>query len=737
VREPPITISERAIKPAPPARTRAGRWWLGLPLSRKGAVLTIVPSVVTVVVLVSAFVLQREAADIRDDLRAETNLLVEASLLTEDVGEAEGAVRGYAATGDATMLAPYHAVAAKVPDVIAGLEDRAPPRFADLVTTLGDDATAAMEALGATIERVPAGSPDRESAVGALDPATTAVDGFRDTSTGLRALIYANLTVEVEESIRLQDQTQRVLVVGLLLLIVTSLGGGAVIFRSLIGRTVRLSENVKRYSAGQPMLPSVAAGDEIGQLADALSQVGNTLAEKQHELTASRDAALAATRAKDEFLSRTSHELRTPLSAIIGFGQLLQMEELSEDDRESVDHIVRAGRHLLALINDVLDIAKIETGAVSMSVEPVVLADVVDEAVALVRAQAAERELTLSVDVPGDLAVRADRHRLEQVVLNLLTNAVKYNAHGGRIDVTASVVATAAAVGAASAVGPPEGDGADGSTGDGTGDGTDGGVPDTAPPDRDEGRRRRVCISVADTGTGIAPDEIERLFEPFERLDAAARGIDGSGVGLALSKALVEAMGGSVDVRSTVGEGSTFWFELDADDAAGRPARSSREPAAGAEAERPTKNGSIVLYIEDNAANQHLVARVLRDRVEHLETVAEGRRGLDLARRMRPSVVLLDLDLPDMHGYEVLTRLKADPATAGIPVVVVSADAMRRSRDQLRRAGAAHYLTKPVDVHELCAVLDDVAADRTPPAGNGARRPAVTGAAGAGGRSQA
>ena len=589
--DPPITIGERVIQPAAPARTRGGQWWLDLPLGRKGALLTIAPWAVTVVVLVSTFVLQRHADDIRDELRIGTTTLVDASLLTEDVGEAEGAVRGYAATGDATMLAPYDAVADRVPDAIAALADGSPPQYADEVATLGDDATAAIAALGTARDAIAPGAADPATAAAALAPATAAVDDFRGTSDGLRAALYAGLTDQADESVRVQDQAQRVLIVGLLLVIATTLAGGAILARSLIGRTVRLSENVKRYSTGDRILPTVAARDEIGQLAEALAGAGNTLSRNQRELTASRDAALAATRAKDVFLSRTSHELRTPLSAIIGFGQLLQMEDLSHDDRESVDHIVSAGRHLLSLIDDVLDIAKIETGAVSMSVEPVVVADVVDEAVALVRAQATERAITLSVAVPPRLAVRADRQRLEQVVLNLLTNAVKYNAHGGRIDVAATTIGpgtggapaggvpaarvpaaraptVAAPVGGAASAGVPTAAAPVG--GAAASGGPDGGGPDGAAPPTPRssagghgGGRSRARLSVADTGIGIAPDQIERLFEPFERLDAAARGIDGTGVGLALSKALVEAMGGRVGMTSTVGEGSTFWCDLD------------------------------------------------------------------------------------------------------------------------------------------------------------------------------
>lgn len=661
--ESSITTGEIEDLRPPPARTRVGRWWLGLPLSRKGALLTVVPVVVAIVVLVCAFALQRDVAQSRADLRNSTNTLVDLSLLTEDVGEAEGAVRGYAATGDEALLAPYRAVADRLPDTLAGLTARTPPEYADDVDALGDDALAAIDALRTATGQGAPPAADPTAAAAALAPATASVDDFRATSTAVRGRILQDMSVGFEDSVDTQDSAQSVLVIGLLLVIATSLAGGAIIAISLVGRTVRLSENVKRWSSGEPMLPTVAAGDEIGQLANSLAQAGTMLARQQRELTASRDAALAATRAKDDFLSRTSHELRTPLSAIIGFGQLLQMEDLSDDDRESVDHIVRAGRHLLSLIDEVLDIARIETGALSLVVEPVPLADVVDGAVALVRAQASERSVSVSVATPGDLAVCADRKRLGQVVLNLLTNAVKYNAHGGRIDVAATVV---------------------------------GG---------------RVRLSVTDTGAGIAPDDVARLFEPFERLDAAARGIDGTGVGLALSRSLTEAMGGTIDVDSTPGEGSTFWIELER--AAPAAADSSPDPARSvSQGEPAAEDGSLVLYVEDNVANQHLIERVLRDRPERLEVVAEGRRAVDLARRMQPRLVLLDLDLPDMHGHEVLDRLAGDAATAGIPVVVVSADATTRSRDRLVQAGAHRYLTKPIDVHELVEVLDELAAGR-------------------------
>jgi signal transduction histidine kinase/ActR/RegA family two-component response regulator len=707
------------LPPRRQARTRLGRWWLGLPLRRKGALLTIVPLLVTVSVLVAVFMLQQRHVDLRTDMRAGTTTLIEASQLTEAVGEAESAVRGYAATGDPQVLAPYLDVAGTLPERLRALDRDVP---AVHIAQVGEVAAGSAEAM-ATLGRVrddlgatPGDDPDG-SAV-ALGPATVAIDESQAQVDSLRLALLDDLRVQVDDSLRLQNQTQRTLIVGLLVVIATSLAGGAIIATSILGRTVRLSDNVKRYWAGEPIVPSPIAGDEIGHLAESLGQVAVMLDERQDELRESRDAAVAASRAKDEFLSRTSHELRTPLSAIIGFGQLLQLEDLNDDDRESVDHIVRAGHHLLSLIDEVLDIAKIETGNLSISVEPVAVAAVVAEATALVRAQAADRSIAVAVDTPDGLLVAADRQRLEQAVLNLLTNAVKYNRPGGRIDVRATVHD------------PPTG----------VTDGGSGGAAD----DGGASAGQRVRLSVADAGAGLAPDELERLFEPFERLDAAARGIDGSGVGLALSRGLVEAMGGTIGVESTVGSGSTFWIELP------RAARVDGPPAGAPTPNGPTAGhrpppgpggngadldtagahgdgtvaepagaepggadgGPLVLYVEDDEPNQQLVRRVLRDRRGRLEVVAEGHRGVDLARRLQPGLVLLDLDLPDLGGDEVLRMLKADPATAGIPVVVVSADATPRSRHRAERDGAAAYLSKPVDVPELIELFGQLAGPR-------------------------
>jgi CheY-like chemotaxis protein len=393
--------------------------------------------------------------------------------------------------------------------------------------------------------------------------------------------------------------------------------------------------------------------------------------------------------AKDEFLSRVSHELRTPLTAVIGFGQMLEDDEesLSPDQHECAHHIVHGGQHLLGLINDLLDISKIEIGHLTISVEPIAVREVVDDTVALVRSLAASREITISTDCPDHPMVNADRQRLRQILLNLLSNAIKYNRHAGHVTLTVA----------------PHGD--------------------------------LTRISISDTGTGIPPEGLARLFQPFERLDAANTDVEGSGIGLALTKRLVEAIGGTIDVTSEVGTGTTFWVELTTTLAPStRPAPAAAEATTtaaatsvapdGPEAARrpdtapaeatPAADGAsrdgrlVVLYVDDSEVNVSFMQHLFHGRPERLEVASEGRRGLDLTRELHPGLVLLDLNLPDINGDEVLRMLKADPATAGIPVVIVSAEATPGRADQMLAHGASAFLAKPLDTVRLMKILDSV-----------------------------
>jgi len=377
-----------------------------------------------------------------------------------------------------------------------------------------------------------------------------------------------------------------------------------------------------------------------------------------------REQAEQASRAKSEFLSRMSHELRTPLNAILGFTQLLELENPSPAQAESVQHISRAGKHLLALINEVLDISRIEAGRLALTPEPVDLPEFLETALDLIRPLARRHEIEL---VEGEnsarppLRVLADRQRLQQVVLNLLSNAVKYNRPGGRVTVTC----------------------------------------------RDDGPRLRIAVT--DTGQGIEPEKLARLFLPFERLGAETTDVEGSGIGLALSRGIVTALHGELNVESRVGEGSTFWVSLPR--AENDPPASSAPAIAAPATPAPRAVAGetcTLLYIEDQDLNLRLVERILKAHPQYrLLTAMQGGLGLDLAREHQPDLILLDLNLPDMTGDNVLRRLKADPIVRHIPVIMVSADAMGDRVEQLIQLGAAGYLTKPYKVAEFLRVIRD------------------------------
>jgi len=374
-------------------------------------------------------------------------------------------------------------------------------------------------------------------------------------------------------------------------------------------------------------------------------------------LIRARDDAERANRAKSEFLSRMSHELRTPMNAILGFAQVLELESIAPEHKDYIREIHRAGDHLLELINELLDLSRIETGKLAVQVQPIALQSILSQALQITQAMREERQIALLQYCQNEVQILADATRLRQILVNLLTNAVKYNHAGGRITIACQ----------------PQSD-------------------------------TMLRIAVADTGPGIAPEQQHLLFRPFERLGAELSEVEGVGIGLALSKQLAELMGAKIGVDSTPGVGSTFWLDL-ALAPLSMPLTSNTNQPPGKKSQQKCK----VLYVEDNAANLKLVEVLLRRQPDiDLITATNGEYGLELARRYQPDAILLDIHLPGMDGYALLDTLKADAATSAIPVLALSADAMPVDVARGLKAGFKRYLTKPIDGKELIAAIREV-----------------------------
>ena len=399
----------------------------------------------------------------------------------------------------------------------------------------------------------------------------------------------------------------------------------------------------------------------------------------ENELTKAKAEAERANVAKSEFLSRMSHELRTPMNSILGFAQLMDMGELNPVQKKGVNQILKNGKHLLDLINEVLDIARIEAGRMTVSTEPVELRGIIMEAMDVLRHLAEENQITLESDTSTAakrLFVRADHQRLKQVLLNLINNAVKYNRKGGSVKIESRIL-------------------------------------------KNESKKEQpaniVRISITDTGKGITREDIEKLFNPFERIGADKAETEGTGLGLSISKKLIEAMGGKIGVESEVGNlpagkagGSTFWIEL--------PQTESQKDQYErvSELTKPeneiTLNSGIILYIEDNLSNIQLVEQILETHRPSINLITEmfGKKAVQFALDYKPDLILLDLVLPDIHGSEVLKLLRAEPDTEAIPVIILSADAMTKQIKRLMQAGAKDYLIKPIDVVQFLKIVDGV-----------------------------
>jgi PAS domain S-box-containing protein len=388
------------------------------------------------------------------------------------------------------------------------------------------------------------------------------------------------------------------------------------------------------------------------------------LQETNVKLESAKSVAEKANRAKSEFLSSMSHELRSPLNAILGFAQLMQsaLPPPTVTQTKSINRILQAGWYLLKLINEVLDLAVIESGKVSLSKEPVSLSELMNECQSMMEAQAQTRGIGMTFPLfENPVFVSADRTRLKQIIINLVSNAIKYNKEQGTVVVDCSVS------------GP-----------------------------------NRVRIGVKDTGAGLPPEKLVQLFSPFNRLGQEAGSVAGTGIGLVVSKRLVELMGGIIGVESSVGTGSVFWFELLSAEAPRVAAPSGEAKAVDQTEASDDAPRRTLLYVEDNPANMELVEELIARFPDiALVTAVNGTLGIEVARANLPEVILMDINLPGINGIKALKILREDPATAHIPVIALSANAMPRDIEKGLEAGFFRYLTKPIQINEFMDTLKE------------------------------
>jgi PAS domain S-box-containing protein len=406
--------------------------------------------------------------------------------------------------------------------------------------------------------------------------------------------------------------------------------------------------------------------DEEQNVIGVASLVQDVTERKQAEeaLLKAKEEAEIANNAKSEFLSSMSHELRTPLNAIMGFSQLIKLDPKNEEQEQYVDAVLSAGEHLLSLINDVLDLSRIETGMLDISLTNIRLNDVLNSSIALVKPLMEENSITFinKTDEQDDYIVQADAIRLKQAIINLLSNAVKYNSKQGSILLSVEKV-----------------------------------------------NNGKLRISIEDTGKGLTPEQQKNLFTSFERLGAEQSNIEGTGIGLVITKHIIEMMKGNIGVKSTHGQGSCFWLEVMLGDEAGVLPQDLAQEETEKNKTPDSDKKHTILYIEDNAANLKLVEHIMKKKPSiNMLSAMTPEKGLELVDSHQPDLILLDINLPGMSGYDVFRLLQENERTSHIPVIGVSANAMQKDIDKAMEAGFKDYITKPINAMELLSAMDKV-----------------------------
>ncbi|SER14715.1 Signal transduction histidine kinase [Solimonas aquatica] len=632
----------------------SARWWRwqDWSLGAKSAAAVAVPLASLLAALSFNYRLQQDLNAADAEVRRALAIQADIQTLHTQLAEAATGVRGYLLTGRDDFLTPY-----------LRARDALPGTLAELRRNISDPQVMAhLESASALLERKQQSLEELRLQGRQLAPAELQAHLIRSKQVldALRGEVRAMQSRETDLVAEYSDKARRALhrnfwmdIVSSILVLASGVGAFLLLYSGVVRRVQRLALNAERLAQGAPLAALPAGRDELGQLADRLHNASLLLAKRAAE-------AQSANQAKTQFLSRISHELRTPLNAILGFAQLLESDLQGSAQAPQVEQILLAGRHLLALIDEVLDIARIESGSLKLKLEAQPLQPLIQEACDLVAPLATRHRIRLQHSGEHEnLAALADRQRLLQVLINLLSNAIKYNRPQGEVRISLQ---------------------------------------------ESEGK---VRIAVQDSGVGIPAAQIPRLFTPFDRLGAESGTVEGTGLGLAVSRQLMLHMGGDIEVSSKPGQGSVFVLRLDMAQAqVNETAAPALAPAAGLTLSQP-RAMQYVLVIEDNASNLALLQAVIARRAGwHLVAARDGAEGLRQARALRPALILLDLHLPLMSGEAVLAELRGDPSFAQTPIVIISADALPATIERLRAAGASDYLTKPLAVSRVLTLLD-------------------------------
>lgn len=619
--------------------------WQDLGLGIKGIIVIALPLAILMASLAALYWREQQATLLQNKLHLALQSRHDIQAVHTQLLEASTGVRDYLLTGQKNFLDIYYDAEQKLPTILQDLElqleDTAQKERLDQIKPLVLKNLADLKVLAAN---------DLDTA---SDKLITQFRSQSKTLDKLRAAIEEMIASEAilidQDQIAVNWERQRNLNTTLIAAISGILGAlaGAWLFSNTIVKRVRLLRDCAGHLArGEALALPSSSRDELGQLSEELDHAAQLLSKSTHESHQAREEAEKASAAKSMFLSRTSHELRTPLNAILGFSQLLEADLPQGKHRDNITIIKNSGQHLLKLINEVLDIARIESGELALELAAFTLSPLLDEAVQFIRPLGKIRDIEIQTDYPTDIAVKANRQKLLQVVLNLLSNALKYGPANSPVKISARQV------------------------------------------------NNMIMIEVLDQGKGIPKTKRERLFTPFDRLGAENTKIEGTGLGLALSRQIMASMQGSIDIADDKG---LFWLTL--------PATTMATPPSHAEEAQQTyktyniNNKQKILYVEDNASNKALMEAIIsRHQNLRLYTVTTIKQTLAFLQEITPDILLVDLHLPDGSGESLIKQLQANAAYTNIPIVVLSADAMPETIARLSDLGITNYFTKPLDI---------------------------------------